>query len=183
MGTFACQKVSCEKEFKVHKNRNLLICSLSTFSDTSRCTRCFDKLRGDLFKYKSPPAVFSSQCLLSLINGRREISLCLLSFKLLLGSRCHPALLRTLSSLSNSLPRCQKWKFVRTVTFTLDFLNTVFMCLLPFKPFPPIVFANQQILQNAHFQRKFSDKFHDSWMLVLRITTHNCAKVIPSYLY
>ena len=103
--------------------------------------RCFDKLRGDLFKYKSPPAVFSSQCLLSLINGRRRISLCLLSFKLLLGSHCHPALLRTLSSLSTSLTGCQKWKFVRTVTFTLDFVSTVFMGLLPFKPFPPILFA------------------------------------------
>ena len=67
---------------------------------TQVVVRCFDKLRGDLFKYKSPPAVFSSQCLLSLINGRRRISLCLLSFKLLLGSRCHPALLRTLSSPS-----------------------------------------------------------------------------------
>ena len=50
-----------------------------------------------------------------------ELELCLLSFKLLLGSRCHPALLRTLSSLSTSLTGCQKWKFVRTVTFTLDF--------------------------------------------------------------
>ena len=83
---------------------------------TQVVVRCFDKLRGDLFKYKSPPAVFSSQCLLSLINGRRRISLCLLSFKLLLGSRCHPALLRTLSSLSTSLTGCQKWKFVRTIT-------------------------------------------------------------------
>ena len=99
---------------------------------TQVVVRCFDKLRGDLFKYKSPPAVSSSPCLLSLINGRRQISLCLLSFKLLLGSRCHPALLRTLSSLSTSLTGYLKWKFVSTVTFTLNFVNTIFMGLLPF---------------------------------------------------
>ena len=78
---------------------------------TQVVVRCFDKLRGDLFKYKSPPAVSSSQCLLSLINGRRQISLCLLSFKLLLGSRCHTARLRTLSSLSTSLPPVDQMAF------------------------------------------------------------------------
>ena len=67
----------------------IFLFALCPLSLTQIVVRCFDKLRGDLFKYKSPPAVFSSQCILSLINGRRQISLCLLSFKLLLGSRCH----------------------------------------------------------------------------------------------
>ena len=102
----------------------IFLFALCPLSLTQIVVRCFDKLRGDLFKYKSPPAVFFSQCLLSLINGKRQISLCLLSFKLLLGSRCQPALLCTLSSLSTSLTGCQRWKFVRTVTFTLDFLNS-----------------------------------------------------------
>ena len=126
---------------------------------TQIVVRCFDKLRGDLFKYKSPPAVFSSKCLLSLINGKRQISLCLLSFKLLLGSRCHPALLRTLSSLSNSLPRCQKWKFFRSVTLTLDFLNTVLMCLLPFKPFPPFYLQNSKFCKMHVFRVNFLINF------------------------
>ena len=110
----------------------IFLFALCPLSLTQIVVRCFDKLRGDLFKYKSPPAVFSSKCLLSLINGKRQISLCLLSFKLLLGSRCHPALLRTLSSLSTSLTGYLKWKFVSTVTFTLNFVNTIFMGLLPF---------------------------------------------------
>ena len=97
---------------------------------TQVVVRCFDKLRGDLFKYKSPPAVFSSQCLLSLINGKRQISFCLLSFKLLLGSRCHPALLRTLSSLSNSLPRCQKWNFFQDGHFYFGLFEHSFHVLI-----------------------------------------------------